>query len=62
MTWTSCLWTLRRSMAMEPSPTILRIADESKRALFLINAEVGRFSLWPGRRGGTGGLGLPKSS
>ena len=45
---------------VEPSPTIQRIAEESKRALYPINAEVGRLSLWPGRRGGLGGLGLPQ--
>ena len=37
---------------VEPSQTIMRIADESKRALYPINAEVGRFSFSPGRRVG----------
>lgn len=39
---------------VEPSPLILRTAEESKRAIFPINVEVGRLSLMPGRpRGGT---------
>ena len=45
---------------IEPSPTIVRIAEESKRSLYVINAEVGRLSLTPGRpRGGTP-YGYPK--
>ena len=39
---------------VEPSPLILRTAEESKRAIFPINVEIGRLSLTPGRpRGGT---------
>ena len=39
---------------VEPSPLVLRTAEESKRAIFSINVEVGRLSLTPGRpRGGT---------
>ena len=39
---------------VEPSPIVLRTAEESKRAIFPINVEVGRLSLTPGRpRGGT---------
>lgn len=39
---------------IEASPTVHRIAEESKRAIFPINVEVGRLSLTPGRpRGGT---------
>ena len=45
---------------VEPSPMILRTADESKRALFVINAEVGRLSLWPGRAVGGTALGYPR--
>jgi hypothetical protein len=45
---------------VEPSQTIMRIAEESKRALFVINAEVGRLSLRPGRPVGTGGLSYPR--
>jgi len=33
---------------LEPSPTVMRIAEESKRALAVINARVGRLSLVPG--------------
>jgi hypothetical protein len=45
---------------VEPSPTILRIADESKRALYPIHTEVGSVSLWPGRRVGGSPLGFPR--
>lgn len=45
---------------VEPSPTILRIADESKRALYPINATVGRLSLRPGRPVGGTALGYPR--
>lgn len=39
---------------VEPSPLVMRTAEESKRAIFPINVEVGRLSLTPGRpRGGT---------
>lgn len=39
---------------VEPSPLVLRTAEESKRALYVPNVEVGRLSLMPGRpRGGT---------
>lgn len=45
---------------VEASPTVVRIAEESKRALYTINVEVGRLSLTPGRpRGGTP-YGYPK--
>ena len=45
---------------VEPSPLVLRTAEDSKRAIFPINVEVGRLSLTPGRpRGGTA-LGYPK--
>lgn len=33
----------------EPSPTVARIAEESKRALSPVNAEVGSLALFPGR-------------
>ena len=49
---------LRPQYGVEPSPTILRMADESKRALYVINAEVGRLSLRPGRPVGGTALGL----
>ena len=45
---------------VEPSPMIVRTAEESKRALYPINAEVGRLSLWPGRPVGGSPLGLPR--
>ena len=45
---------------VEPSPVIMRIAEESKRALYPINTEVGRLSLRPGRPVGTGGLSYPR--
>ena len=45
---------------VEPSPTLLRMADESKRALYPINTEVGKLSLWPGRPVGRTALGLPQ--
>lgn len=44
----------------EASPTVMRIAEESKRALFPINARVGRLSLFPGRGVGVSGLGYPR--
>lgn len=44
----------------EPSPTVLRMADESKRSLYVINARVGRLSLVPGRGIGGSGLGYPR--
>lgn len=45
---------------VEASPTVQRRAEESKRALFPINAEVGRLSLFPGRGVGGSGLGYPR--
>lgn len=33
---------------LEPSPTVLRIAEETKRGIAVINARVGRLSLFPG--------------
>lgn len=45
---------------IEPSPMILRTAEESKRALYPINAEVGRLNLMPGRAVGSGGLSFPR--
>ena len=44
----------------EAAPTVQRIAEESKRALFPINARVGRLSLFPGRGMGGSGLGYPR--
>lgn len=44
----------------EASPTVQRIAEESKRSLFPINARVGRLSLFPGRGMGGSGLGYPR--
>lgn len=44
----------------EASPTVQRIAEESKRALYVINARVGRLSLFPGRGVGGSGLGYPR--
>jgi hypothetical protein len=45
---------------VEPSPLILRTAEESKRAIFPINAEVGKLSLWPGRPAGGSPYGFPR--
>jgi hypothetical protein len=45
---------------VEPSPLILRTAEESKRALYPINAEVGKIALWPGRPVGGSPLGYPR--
>jgi hypothetical protein len=45
---------------VEPSPLILRTAEESKRALYPLNAEVGKIALWPGRPVGGSPLGLPR--
>ena len=45
---------------VEPSQTILRIAEESKRALYPINATVGRLSLRPGRPVGGTALSYPR--
>jgi hypothetical protein len=45
---------------IEASPMILRTADESKRALYVINTEVGKLSLWPWRPVGGTALGLPR--
>jgi hypothetical protein len=45
---------------VEPSPLIVRTAEESKRALYVINAEVGKLSLRPGRPVGGSPLGLPR--
>jgi hypothetical protein len=45
---------------VEPSPLILRTAEESKRALYVINAEVGKLSLSPGRPVGSTALGYPR--
>lgn len=59
ITW-SLACELAPQYSIEPSATLLRTAEEAKRALFPINAEVGSLSLWPGRpRGGTS-LGYPK--
>jgi hypothetical protein len=43
--------------AVEPSPTMLRIADESKRALYPGNLDMGHLRLDPRRRVGVSGLG-----
>ena len=45
---------------VEASPTVQRVADEARRALFPINAEVGRLSLRPGRPVGGTALGYPR--
>ena len=45
---------------VEPSPTMLRTAEESKRALYVINTDVGRLSLRPGRAAGGTALGYPR--
>lgn len=42
---------------VEPSQTIMRIADESKRALYPINLEMGRLSINPQKRVGVSGHG-----
>jgi hypothetical protein len=42
---------------VEPSPTLLRMADESKRALYPVNLEMGYLRLDPRRRVGVAGLG-----
>lgn len=44
----------------EASPTVQRIAEESKRSLFPVNARVGRLSLVSGRGRGGSGLGYPR--
>lgn len=60
MTWNLAL-ELAPQYGAEPSPLIIRTAEESKRAIFPINVEVGRLSLTPGRpRGGTP-YGYPRS-
>jgi hypothetical protein len=43
--------------SIEPSATLLRIADESKRALYPINLDIGRLSINPHRRVGVSGHG-----
>ena len=45
---------------IEPTATLLRIAEEAKRALYVPNTEVGRLSLTPGRPAGDTALGYPK--
>lgn len=42
---------------VEPSPMILRTAEESKRALYVPNTEIGRLSVNPRRPVGVSGLG-----
>ena len=42
---------------IEPSATVLRIADESKRAIFPLNLEMGRLSINPHKRVGVSGHG-----
>jgi hypothetical protein len=42
---------------VEPSQTIMRIADESKRALYPVNLEMGRLSINPHKRVGVSGHG-----
>ena len=42
---------------VEPSQTIMRIADESKRALYPINLTMGRLSINPQKRVGVSGHG-----
>ena len=46
--------------SVQVAPELRQWADESKRALFPINAEVGRISLVPGRAVGSGGLSYPR--
>jgi hypothetical protein len=43
--------------AVEPSPTLMKMADESKRALFPINLTMGRLSINPHKRVGVSGHG-----
>lgn len=43
--------------AVEPSPTLLRMADESKRALYPGNLDMGRLSINPQKRVGVSGHG-----
>jgi hypothetical protein len=45
---------------VEAPPTVQRIAEESKRALYVPNVEVGRLSLRPGRLVGGTPLGYPR--
>lgn len=45
---------------VEPSPLILRTAEESKRMLYVPNVEVGRLSLTPGRPVGGTPYGYPR--
>jgi hypothetical protein len=42
---------------VEPSPTLMRMADESKRALYPVNLEMGHLRLNPRRPVGVSGLG-----
>ena len=42
------------------APELRQWAEDSKRALFPINAEIGHISLVPGRRVGSGGLSFPR--
>ena len=42
---------------IEPSATIMRIAEESKRALYVLNTEIGRLSVNPRRPVGVSGIG-----
>jgi len=42
---------------VEPSPTLLRIADESKRALYPVNLTMGHLSINPHKRVGVSGHG-----
>lgn len=42
---------------VEPSPTLMRMADESKRALYPVNLEMGRLSINPHKRVGVSGHG-----
>lgn len=59
LTWNLAL-ELAPQYAVEPSPMILRTADESKRALYPINATIDRLSLRPGRPVGGSPLGFPR--
>jgi hypothetical protein len=45
---------------VEAPPTVQRIAEESKRALYVPNVEVGRLSLRPGRLAGGTPFGYPR--
>ena len=45
--------------SIEPTPALLRTAEQSKRAIYPVNAEIGRLSLNPRRPVGATSLGYP---